>query len=89
MNCGILALDEPTTNLDRDNVFSLAKALSRIIDARKGQDNFQLVIISHDEEFVNELALLSNAEYYYRVYKNESRQHSEVVRQEIRTLELS
>lgn len=27
VNCGILALDEPTTNLDRVNVESLAKAL--------------------------------------------------------------
>ena len=27
LNCGILALDEPTTNLDRDNIESLATAL--------------------------------------------------------------
>lgn len=27
-NCGILALDEPTTNLDRDNIHSLAIALN-------------------------------------------------------------
>lgn len=27
LNCGILALDEPTTNLDRDNIESLAYAL--------------------------------------------------------------
>lgn len=27
LNCGILALDEPTTNLDRDNIESLAHAL--------------------------------------------------------------
>jgi ABC-type multidrug transport system ATPase subunit len=27
LNCGILALDEPTTNLDRYNVESFAKAL--------------------------------------------------------------
>ena len=26
-NCGILALDEPTANLDEDNVASLAEAL--------------------------------------------------------------
>lgn len=28
MKCGILALDEPTTNLDRDNIIHLAKALA-------------------------------------------------------------
>ena len=27
LNCGILALDEPTTNLDRENIESLAFAL--------------------------------------------------------------
>lgn len=27
LNCGILALDEPTTNLDRENIESLAHAL--------------------------------------------------------------
>ena len=27
-NCGVLALDEPTTNLDRDNIHSLAIALN-------------------------------------------------------------
>ena len=29
LNCGILALDEPTTNLDRDNFDSLANALTK------------------------------------------------------------
>jgi DNA repair protein RAD50 len=27
LNCGVFALDEPTTNLDRDNIESLASAL--------------------------------------------------------------
>jgi DNA repair protein RAD50 len=27
-NCGMLALDEPTTNLDRENVESLSTALA-------------------------------------------------------------
>ena len=29
LNCGVMALDEPTTNLDRENIESLAKALSK------------------------------------------------------------
>lgn len=29
LNCGILALDEPTTNLDRSNIESLAESLSK------------------------------------------------------------
>lgn len=31
INCGLLALDEPTTNLDRENVEGLAQALSDIV----------------------------------------------------------
>lgn len=27
-NCGIMTLDEPTTNLDRDNIESLSRALA-------------------------------------------------------------
>ena len=48
-NCGILALDEPTTNLDAENAEGLATALIEIIEARKKQDSFQLVVITHDE----------------------------------------
>lgn len=48
-NCGILALDEPTTNLDAENIEGLANALSEIIESRKKQDSFQLLIITHDE----------------------------------------
>ena len=39
-NCGILALDEPTTNLDQENIEGLANALKEIIEARKRQDSF-------------------------------------------------
>jgi DNA repair protein RAD50 len=49
LNCGILALDEPTTNLDEANKQGLAHALSRIIMSRSAQHNFQLICITHDE----------------------------------------
>ena len=52
IKCGILALDEPTTNLDEANRRSLAHGLSRIIADRARQSNFQLVVITHDEEFI-------------------------------------
>ena len=52
INCGILALDEPTTNLDRANIESLAQAINEIIKNRRQQANFQLIVITHDEEFV-------------------------------------
>ena len=31
LHCGLLALDEPTTNLDRENIEGLACSLSEII----------------------------------------------------------
>lgn len=49
VNCGILALDEPTTNLDAANSASLAEALRNVMETRKAQTNFQLVVITHDE----------------------------------------
>ena len=51
LNCGILALDEPTTNLDELNKAGLAHALARIISSRARQHNFQLICITHDEVF--------------------------------------
>ena len=51
-NCGILALDEPTTNLDQENIEGLANALKDIIESRKKQDSFQLIVITHDDAFV-------------------------------------
>ncbi|XBJ02385.1 hypothetical protein VPH35_021776 [Triticum aestivum] len=82
LNCGILALDEPTTNLDGPNAESLAAALLRIMESRKGQENFQLIVITHDERFVQLIGQRQLAEKYYRVSKDEQ-QHSKIEAQEI------
>ncbi|KVH90979.1 DNA repair protein Rad50 [Cynara cardunculus var. scolymus] len=66
LNCGILALDEPTTNLDVPNAESLAAALLRIMEDRKGQENFQLIVITHDERFAQLIGQRQHAEKYYR-----------------------
>ncbi|XP_073006721.1 DNA repair protein RAD50 isoform X1 [Typha latifolia] len=82
LNCGILALDEPTTNLDGPNAESLAAALLRIMEDRKGQENFQLIVITHDEKFAQMIGQRQHAEKYYRVTKDEH-QHSIIEAQEI------
>uniref|UniRef100_A0A0D9VG57 Zinc-hook domain-containing protein n=1 Tax=Leersia perrieri TaxID=77586 RepID=A0A0D9VG57_9ORYZ len=82
LNCGILALDEPTTNLDGPNAESLAAALLRIMESRKGQENFQLIVITHDERFAQLIGQRQLAEKYYRVSKDEH-QHSKIEAQEI------
>ncbi|XP_028394772.1 DNA repair protein RAD50-like [Dendronephthya gigantea] len=71
LNCGILTLDEPTTNLDDENIESLASQLSSIVSTRNPQKNFQLVVITHDEHFVDLLSQGDFVEYYYRVAKDE------------------
>ncbi|PJF17348.1 Rad50 meiotic double strand DNA break [Paramicrosporidium saccamoebae] len=79
-HCGVIALDEPTTNLDRDNIESLASSLVDIIKMRGQQGNFQLIVITHDEEFVDSLGRHECADYYWRVGKD-SNQYSTIERQ--------
>ncbi|KAG5517884.1 hypothetical protein PMAC_000339 [Pneumocystis sp. 'macacae'] len=70
-NCGILALDEPTTNLDRENIQSLAISLANIILQRRQQANFQLIVITHDEDFLRMMSCSDYCDYYYRISRNE------------------
>eukprot|EP00834_Sanchytrium_tribonematis_P002494 NODE_78_length_23230_cov_1.644979.p2 type:complete len:1268 gc:universal NODE_78_length_23230_cov_1.644979:8604-4801(-) len=69
-NCGILALDEPTTNLDRRNIEALATSLCKIIETRRKQSNFQLIVITHDEQFLNILGKREFIDNYYKISKN-------------------
>ncbi|OGM46929.1 DNA repair protein Rad50 [Aspergillus bombycis] len=82
VNCGLIALDEPTTNLDRDNIRSLAESLHDIIRTRQAQSNFQLIVITHDEEFLRYMQCGDFSDYYYRVSRNE-KQKSIIERQSI------
>lgn len=82
VNCGVLALDEPTTNLDRANIESLADSLSTLIKNRRIQRNFQLIIITHDEDFVQQLGRSEYVDHYWRVGKNPEN-HSIIVRENI------
>ncbi|XP_078407239.1 DNA repair protein RAD50 [Cetorhinus maximus] len=85
LNCGILALDEPTTNLDRENIESLAHALVEIIKSRSNQSNFQLLVITHDEDFVELLSRSQYIESFYRIKKNID-QCSEIVKCNVNSL---
>ncbi|XP_006128577.2 DNA repair protein RAD50 [Pelodiscus sinensis] len=85
LNCGILALDEPTTNLDRENIESLAHALVELIKSRSQQRNFQLLVITHDEDFVELLGRSEYVEKFYRIKKNID-QCSEIVKCSVSSL---
>ncbi|TPX26490.1 DNA repair protein rad50 [Coccidioides immitis] len=82
VNCGLIALDEPTTNLDRDNIRSLAESLHDIIRTRQQQANFQLIVITHDEEFLRHMQCGDFSDYYYRVSRSD-KQKSIIERQSI------
>jgi len=77
LNCGILALDEPTTNLDAPNSDALARSLCDIMHARRDQENFQLIVITHDMHFAQVLGQREHADYYWRITKDDN-QHSHV-----------
>ncbi|KAL7620279.1 DNA repair protein rad50 [Parahypoxylon ruwenzoriense] len=85
IGCGLIALDEPTTNLDRDNIRSLAESLHAIIQARKAQANFQLIVITHDEEFLRHMRCSDFCDYFWRV-KRDDRQNSTIERESISTV---
>ncbi|PIK49710.1 putative DNA repair protein [Apostichopus japonicus] len=84
--CGVLALDEPTTNLDEPNVRALATALKSIITECASQSNFQLVIISHNETFVDILAR-DYGKHCYRVTRDQHK-HSVVMKYDTEFLQL-
>lgn len=87
LRCGILALDEPTANLDRANVESFASTIIRLITAlKRHQDHFQLIVITHDEEFVQHLAQGKFCQYYWRVSKDDKTGSSKLERQEMVSL---
>jgi DNA repair protein RAD50 len=81
-NCGVLALDEPTTNLDAENSASLAEALKSLMVSRKEFESFQLIVITHDEEFARRLGTRDFVEYLWRITKDEN-QHSRIHREPI------
>ncbi|GLC38034.1 DNA repair protein rad50 [Pleodorina starrii] len=76
LNCGILALDEPTTNLDAENSASLARALRSLMESRSGQENFQLIVITHDETFAQLIGTREYVDVIWRVTKHPDTLHT-------------
>ncbi|EME46566.1 hypothetical protein DOTSEDRAFT_70544 [Dothistroma septosporum NZE10] len=85
VNCGMIALDEPTTNLDQENIEALARSLAEIISVRRTQSNFQLIVITHDEAFLKAMSSSDYTDDYFRVYRG-SEQQSCIDKQSIANL---
>ena len=67
-SCGILALDEPTTNLDRRNITQFVETLKRLSNST--DQGSQFIIITHDQEFIQKLCGAAGLSRFYRVSKN-------------------
>lgn len=80
--CGMIALDEPTTNLDINNIRALGKSLSEIIKIRRGQANFQLIVITHDVDFLQYMNCGDYTDDYWLVSRDEN-QHTVIDKQNI------
>lgn len=68
--CGVLALDEPTTNLDQRNIHNLSSALEELVNTHSGRRNFQLIVITHDQEFLDVLTKSEKIDYYFKLSRN-------------------
>lgn len=67
-NCGVLTLDEPTTNLDQENIHALVESLNELIEERSIDSGFQLVVITHDKHFIQ---AMGGFDIYYEVGRDE------------------
>jgi DNA repair protein RAD50 len=74
-NCPILALDEPTTNLDASKVENMGTILKDLLEAcqvRENQHHLQLIVITHDKRLVEHLFTACRPEYVYGLSKDEN-----------------
>mmetsp|Transcript_1481 Transcript_1481/g.3548 ORF Transcript_1481/g.3548 Transcript_1481/m.3548 type:complete len:1339 (+) Transcript_1481:212-4228(+) len=87
-SCGILALDEPTSNLDHHNIDGFTDALSRIVNERRRESaGFQLIVISHDDGFIDSLARATAAPTFFKVAKDKETQASKITSHEVSQLD--
>ncbi|OMJ81185.1 hypothetical protein SteCoe_18411 [Stentor coeruleus] len=67
-SCGfsVIALDEPTTNMDSSNSEGLAECIAHLAEKH---EKLQLIIISHDQDFLKKIIRDSPRESYLTVNK--------------------
>ncbi|VDP36996.1 unnamed protein product [Heligmosomoides polygyrus] len=90
-SCSIIALDEPTTNLDALKVDYMAAMLNNLIAVRRRGERsrqFQMIIITHDDHLVGKLMIGSKPDFIYVLGKDNhgvshiKRQYSDGARDE-------
>lgn len=69
---GILSLDEPTTNLDKQSIRKFAEMVTTLAHSARGLNlKTQFVIITHDKEFTDQLKSMASIEFTYQLEKND------------------
>ncbi|CAG7834537.1 unnamed protein product [Allacma fusca] len=76
--CGIIALDEPTTNLDENNIKALSDCLVSLARRMSTNKTFQLIVITHDQPFLDRLIDIDVIEHYYKV-KRDANGYSQII----------
>ncbi|CAD5231701.1 unnamed protein product [Bursaphelenchus xylophilus] len=77
MNCPILTLDEPTTNLDSSKIENMGSMLKDLLDVFNSGDNFtcrsdlQLIVITHDDRLVQYLVQTCRPDFIQVLSKDE------------------
>ena len=99
-NCGIIAFDEPTTNVDKMNIKCFAKELINLFKSKDDlfddsdfendddsdqKKNFQIILISHDLNFVqllNEEGMIDNF-YQIESVSDGNQTYSQIIRKKM------
>ena len=77
-------MDEPTTNLDVRNIEGLVEALASILNEKKQDNNFQMIIITHDKDFLDLLGK-QHCDFFWRVEKDD-KGYSKIAKENIEEL---
>ncbi|KAH0791515.1 DNA repair protein rad50 [Histomonas meleagridis] len=78
INCGVIALDEPTTNLDQPNMQNLALELIKLVESRQKNAGkpFQIIIITHCNQFVEQLMQSGFFNHFYQITRRSDGEHT-------------
>ncbi|ELP89603.1 hypothetical protein EIN_526280, partial [Entamoeba invadens IP1] len=68
--CAVLALDEPTINLDADHCSNLATQLVKLLSDDGKLAQFQIFLITHDQDFVKKMKDFGNE--FYRIDRDQN-----------------
>ena len=67
----LLTAGRSNTPICRENIESLALALANIAENQAERREFQLVVITHDETFIEHLSRCDKIQYFQKVFRKQ------------------